>query len=302
MNVFRLATRGSPLALWQARTVAHLLRRAWPGLRTELVVVSSTGDIDRTTPLYAMGVTGVFSKEVHAAVLDGRADAGVHSCKDLPTASPQGVRLQAMLRRADPRDALVGAASLDALPLGAVVGTSSLRRREQLRLLRPDLSFTDLRGNVETRLRKVRDGAVAATVMAMAGLSRTGAAWRCGAAPFAVDAMVPAPAQGAVAIDSRSEDRRAARLLAAIDHPPTRRAVDIERLVLATVEGGCSLPMGCLATAHDGAWRLRVRWCAPHGAIACDRLVAGRAQALALAEWLRMQALPNALPSGTPLQ
>lgn len=261
MRVLRLATRGSPLALWQARTVAAILRRSRPGLRTRLVVVVSGGDADRATPLYRMPTVGVFCKEVHQAVLAGEADCGVHSCKDLPTGSPVGIVLAACLRRADPRDALIGASGIAALPQGALIGTSSLRRREQLALLRPDLRFTDLRGNVETRLRKVAAGEVAATVMAMAGLSRTGAAWRVGAVPLDPWTMVPAPAQGAVAIDCREDDRFVRRLLAGIDHLPTSQAIAVERAVLADLEGGCSLPLGCLARPDGSQWQVTARWC-----------------------------------------
>ncbi|MFW5845487.1 MAG: hydroxymethylbilane synthase [Planctomycetota bacterium] len=242
----RLATRASRLALWQARQTAALLRCSWPRLHITIVPVQSTGDRDRETPLYRMGATGVFCKEVHLAVLAGEADAGVHSCKDLPTAPPDGITLAAVLRRADPRDALIGAAGLDALPRKAVVGSSSLRRRLLLAALRPDLRFVDLRGNVGTRLAAVHEGRVDATLLAAAGLRRLDD-WRSSGAVALHPSheLIPAPAQGAIAVDCRSDDSAARRLLAAIEHRPSRVAVAIERAVLAGLHGGCSLPLGC---------------------------------------------------------
>jgi hydroxymethylbilane synthase len=260
MIPFRLATRASPLAMWQAHHTAGLLRRAHPGLRVELVPVTSHGDIDLTTPLYAMGGVGVFCKEVQALVLTGRADAGVHSCKDLPTTLPNGLSLAAVLRRADPRDVLVGAGSLDALKTGATIGSSSTRRRAQLAALRPDLRFTDLRGNVHTRLGKIARGEADATCMAIAGLRRLGLSTPHAAAvldPWTQ--CTPAPGQGAVAIDCRSGDRRATTLLAAIGDHETATAVGIERGILAGLAGGCSLPLGCLAARTHGSWRLIAR-------------------------------------------
>lgn len=257
MNTLRLATRDSALALWQARHVASALRRAWPGLRTVLVPFTAGADRDLATPLYGMGGAGVFAKEVHAAILAGQADCGVHSCKDLPTAVPEGLAPPVLLRRADPRDALLGAASIAELPPGARVGSSSLRRRAQLLAARPDLICVDLRGNVPTRLRKLTEGQVDATVLALAGLDRLRLARTSGAAPLnPVTEMVPAVAQGALAVDCRADDRRTRRLLAALAHRPTEVAVGIERAVLAGLRGGCSLPLGCLVRQQGLGWRL----------------------------------------------
>jgi len=259
--LIRLATRASPLALWQARHVASLLRRAHPGLHVVLVPVVSTGDRDRTTPLYGMGGVGVFAKEVHEAVLAGIADAGVHSCKDLPTTTPAGLHMAAILRRADVRDALIGATSIAALAEGAVIGTSSLRRQAQLAALRADLRFVPIRGNVETRLRKVGEGEVDATLMAMAGLQRLGLLRRARAVPLdPVVECTPSPAQGAVAVDCRADDRRVQQYLSSLDHEPTAIAVGIERAVLAGLRGGCSLPFGChVRRQDDGRWHLIAR-------------------------------------------
>ena len=259
-RLLRLATRGSNLALWQARHVSALLRRHHPGLRITLVIVNSSGDGDHATPLYRMGNIGVFVKEVQQAVLEGRADAGVHSMKDLPTTEPDGLTIAAVLERADARDALIGAASLATLPTGALVGTSSLRRQAQFAAARPDLRFTSIRGNVETRLRKVAAGEVAATIMAMAGLKRLGLLRLAHAAPLdPVSECTPAPAQGAVAVDCRTTDRRTRHLLHSLHHRQTAAAVGIERSVLAGLAGGCSLPLGCHARQHAGRWHLRLR-------------------------------------------
>ncbi len=262
-STLRLATRASPLALWQARWVARRLRAAHPGLQVQLVPLQSTGDLDRTTTLYHSATVGIFVREIQAAVLAGRANAGVHSAKDLPTTVPSGMILAAVQPRADVRDALVtrtGLALRD-LPLGAVIGTSSLRRQTQLAHLRPDLRFVPIRGNVDTRLRKLAEGEADATILAMAGLHRLGLVARSRAVALdPVTESVPAPAQGAVALDCRIDDRRTRHLLAAINHPPTARAITIERLILADLEGGCSLPLGCLVQrAADGRWRAHIR-------------------------------------------
>jgi hydroxymethylbilane synthase len=253
-GTIRLATRASPLALWQAAFVARALRAAWPGLRTVLVPVVAGGDADLVTPLYRLGSVGIFCREVHAAVLAGQADAGVHSCKDLPTMPPAGILLAALLRRHDPRDALVGAPSLADLPTGAVVGTSSLRRQHQLAALRPDLRFVPIRGNVQTRLGKV-GGDVAATLLAQAGLHRLGLGLR-GAPLDPVQVLIPAPAQGALAVDCRVDDRRTRRWLEPLHHRATATAVGIERAVLAGLSGGCSLPLGAYARRSGDGWRI----------------------------------------------
>jgi hydroxymethylbilane synthase len=256
----RLATRSSPLALWQAQRVAAGLRLHHPRLRIELLPMTSSGDGDHATPLYRLGTIGIFCKEVQQAVLDGHADAGVHSCKDLPTDEPAGLVLAAILARGDARDALIGASSLAALAHGALIGTSSLRRQAQITAARPDLRFTSIRGNVQTRLRKVAEGEVAATVMAVAGLQRLCLLRQARAVALDPNAVcTPAPAQGAVAVDCRTDDRRTRFLLACLDHRETAIAVGIERRVLAGLAGGCSLPLGCLARRRDLAWSVVAR-------------------------------------------
>jgi hydroxymethylbilane synthase len=254
-RAFRLATRRSPLALWQARAVARRLRLRHPGLDVELVPMVSSGDKDRVTALYDSGTVGMFVKEIQAAVLAGEADAGVHSCKDLPTTLPKGLALVGMLERADPRDALIGAASVHELPQAALVGTSSLRRQVQLARLRPDLRFAPMRGNVESRLRKLAGGEVAATVLAMAGLKRLGLIEAAHASPLHPwDECVPAPGQGAIALDCRTDDPHARSLLGALTDRDTMIAVTVEREVLGDLAGGCSLPLGCFVRRSGSRW------------------------------------------------
>ena len=252
LRTLRLATRSSPLALWQAHWVASRLRHAHPGLQVTLVPLTSSGDLDRTTALYASSSVGVFVREIQAAVLNGLADAGVHSCKDLPTTLPQGLVLASVQPRADVRDALI---TRDGRPL------SALPLQTQLHHLRPDLRFAPIRGNVDTRLRKLRDGEADATILAMAGLHRLDLV--VAARAVALDPWhesVPAPAQGAVALDCRVDDRLTRLRLAAISHLPTWRAIDIERRILADLEGGCSLPLGCLVRrTAAGRWQARIR-------------------------------------------
>lgn len=268
MNEIRLATRASPLAMWQARHVAKALRAKHPALRVHLLPVVSGGDADRSTPLYGMGTEGIFVKEIQSAILRGDADAGVHSCKDLPTTEPDGLILAAILKRHDPRDVLIGADSIAALPPNALVGTSSLRRQAQLARLRKDLRFTSIRGNIDTRLRKVAAGEVAATILAYAGLSRLGLLRKANAMPLdPIRECTPAPGQGAIALDCRANDRRVRHLLLSIAHRDTTTAVAVERGVLAGLRGGCSLPLACYARRDEARWKLDVRLGMENGAL-----------------------------------
>ena len=240
----RAATRGSALARWQTDHVASLLA---PAHEVEAVVVETTGDRRADSPIWEMGGKGVFVKEVQAAVLEGRADFAVHSGKDLPSETAGGLVIAAVPERADPRDVLVGS-RLDDLPAGAVVATGSARRRAQLASLRPDLTFTELRGNIDTRLRKVPRGGAA--VMAAAALDRLGLAEHV-AEVLAPSVMLPQVAQGALVVECRAGDERVLEALAAIEHGPSRRAVDAERAYLARLGGGCDLPAGAYATIGD---------------------------------------------------
>ena len=248
----RVATRQSALARWQAERVVELLG-ARGGVEAELVLVETTGDRRTDVPLHSIGGTGVFVKEVQEAVLDGRADAAVHSAKDLPAVTPDGLVLAAIPERADARDALVGS-TLDALPTGALVATGSVRRRAQLAALRPDLGFADLRGNMHTRLEKA--ARYDAIVVAAAALDRLGLAERI-AERLEPSVMLPQVAQGALAVECRVDDADTLALLAAIEDAEVRRPVDAERAFLAELGGGCSLPVGAHAeVAADSAIRI----------------------------------------------
>ena len=239
--MLRAATRGSALARWQTDHVISLL-----GVEVEVVVISTEGDRRTDVPIEAIGGRGVFVKEVQAAVLDGRADFAVHSAKDLPSSAelqPAGLTIACVPERADPRDVLVGS-TLDGLPTGGLVATGSVRRRAQLANLRPDLSFTGLRGNIDTRLAKARD--VDAIVMAAAALQRLGKEGEI-AELLEPDVLVPQVAQGALAIECREDAADVLAALRAVEHAPSRRAVEAERAFLAELGGGCDLPVGALA-------------------------------------------------------
>jgi hydroxymethylbilane synthase len=240
----RVATRGSTLACWQASRVADRLRSVYPGLEVELVVVETLGDRSQDVPVWEMGGQGVFVKEVQAAVLEGRADLAVHSAKDLPSATAAGLFLACVPERDDPADALVGS-TLSALPAGARVATGSVRRRAQLAWLRPDLTFTGLRGNIATRLAQAGPDQV--VVVAVAALHRLGLMDH---ATEVLDpaVMLPQVAQGALAVECRVGDEEMLRRLSAIDDAAAHRMVLAERGFLARLGGGCDLPVGALAS------------------------------------------------------
>lgn len=242
----RLATRSSPLARWQAEEVARQLARL--GVTTELVTMSTTGDLRPEVPIDALGAQGAFAKEVQAAVLSGQADAAVHSAKDLPPLSPPGLVLAGVPERGDPRDALVGARLADLQP-GTEVATGAPRRRVQLARARPGLRFVELRGNIGTRLDRVPEGGAA--VVAACALARLGLSER---ATEVLDAsvMVPQVGQGALAVECREDDQAAREVLGGLEHPPSRLAVDAERAYLAEIGPGCRLPVGGWAQVEDG--------------------------------------------------
>ena len=263
MRGLRAATRGSRLARLQTGMVASLL-----GVDVEPVVVETRGDRQLDRPIWELGGQGVFVKEVQAAVLEGRADFAVHSAKDLPSSPVDGLVIAAVPERADARDALVGR-RLDALCPGARVGTGSVRRRAQLAWLRPDLTFADLRGNMETRLTKARDpgAGFAAVVVAAAALERLGRMAEV-AEVLSTDLLVPQVGQGALAVECRADDVATRDRLAAVEHGPSRRAVDSERAWLAEVGGGCDLPVGAHARVDDeGRIRLSAMIATPDGRV-----------------------------------
>lgn len=257
-----VATRGSALALWQANHVAGLLRGLHEHLEVELVVIETVGDRVVDRPISSMGGQGIFVKEVQAALIDGRADVAVHSAKDLPSdpaLNPPEILIAAVPERADPRDVLVGR-TLDALPTGATIATGSARRRVQLADLRNDLSFAELRGNIDTRLAKASH--FGAVVMAKAALDRLGHEDRA-AQVLTPSEMLPQVGQGALALECRAGDEGddvvIRSLLAQLEHGPSREAVDSERAFLGTLGGGCDLPVGAYAVRRDdGALWLRV--------------------------------------------
>lgn len=254
MARLRVATRASELARWQAGHVAGLLRRAHPEVQVELVPLSTEGDRRTDVPLHTIGGKGVFATEVQAALLDGRADVAVHSGKDLPARTPEELVLAAVPERGDARDALVGCRLAD-LPTDGVVATGSARRRAQLAELRPDLRFAELRGNMATRLTKA--AGFDAVVVAAVALERLGWGDRLDdVLPAAV--FVPQVAQGALAVECRAGDAEVVELLAALDHGPSRRAVDAERAFLEELGGDCTLPAGAHAELLDDG-RLRLR-------------------------------------------
>lgn len=248
MTALRIATRGSKLALIQAELAASKLRAASPGLTVELVTITTAGDRDQSTPLPEGERAGWFTSAIQDALLRNEADLAVHSYKDLPTKRPRGLVIAAVPVREDPRDALVSRerAGLRALRKGAVVGTSSPRRTAQLLELRPDLDVRPIRGNVETRIAKVEAADFDATVLAVAGLRRLGLEARADEV-FGFEEMLPAPAQGALALECRTADSATRAMLTAIDDAPLRQAVTAERMFLATIDGGCSFPAAAYA-------------------------------------------------------
>ncbi len=249
MPTLRLATRESALALWQTEHVAAALRAAHPELDVVLVPMTTRGDqiIDR--PLAAIGGKGLFLKELEVAMLEGRADAAVHSLKDVPMQLDGPFVLAAVLERADPFDALVSNryAALDELPYGARVGSSSQRRQALLRAQRPDLTLLDLRGNVQTRLRKLDDGGYDAIILACAGLQRLGMAERI-RERLSPPRFIPAVAQGAITIECRADDAATQALLAVLEHAPTRICVDAERAMNRLLGGSCHVPIAGYAS------------------------------------------------------
>ena len=264
----RIGTRGSPLALAQAHeTRARLMAaHSLPEAAFEIVVIKTTGDRVTDRPLAEIGGKGLFTKEIEEALLAGAIDIAVHSMKDMPTILPAGLAIACLLPREDVRDAFVSLthASLAAMPAGAVVGTSSLRRRAQLLNRRPDLQLVEFRGNVQTRLRKLADGVAEATFLACAGLHRLGRAEAIRAA-ISPDEMLPAIAQGAIGIEARGDDAAAEALLAPIHHAPTATRLAAERAFLAALDGSCRTPIGGLAEIAGEDLRFRGEIIRPDG-------------------------------------
>lgn len=279
-RLLRLATRGSPLALWQAEHVrqgiaaAHDLDEA----DIEIVVVTTSGDRIEDKALREFGGKGLFTKEIDEALLAGRADLAVHSMKDLLTELPEGLRIATVLPRGDVRDAFIStkAASLAGLPSGAVVGTSSLRRQAQVRRARPDLRVVDFRGNVETRLKKLDQGAADATLLAMAGLKRLGLGGHA-TAILSPDEMLPAVGQGAIGVVCRTDDARTRGLLGPLNDTNAATAVACERAFLKELDGSCKTPIAGLAEIEGEALRFRGLILSPDGRSCHEVEMTGRA-------------------------
>ncbi|HEX4074773.1 MAG TPA: hydroxymethylbilane synthase [Candidatus Acidoferrales bacterium] len=263
MTRLRIGTRGSSLALWQANHIADSLAKLH-GVETELVRIRTSGDRLQSASVAqvneaigAEGGKGIFIKEIEDALLSGAVDLAVHSMKDVPTETPSGLTFAAITQREDARDCLIsrGGLALDALPQGARVGTSSLRRQAQLRHHRPDLDVVDLRGNVDTRIRKLESGEFDAIVLALAGVTRLGARAKV-TQIFDEDLMLPAVGQGALGIETRAADAQTTRFVAALDHDETRACVTAERALLRELRGGCQVPLGAWGRIRGGELHL----------------------------------------------
>ncbi len=257
-NTIIIGTRGSALALWQAYAVRDALTASDPTLTVEISIIKTTGDKNLTQPLAQIGDKGLFTKELEAALLRGDVDVCVHSMKDVPTELADGCGIVGMLERADVRDALVcgpriSAQCLADVPAGARLGTGSLRRTAQLRAQFPQIEPKEIRGNVDTRLAKAAGEDYEGAVLAVAGVTRLGLADRI-SAYIPVEDIVPAVGQGAVGIEARLDDDRVLSAIAAINHKPTFVCVEAERFILASLEGGCQVPLGAYMRDVDGAW------------------------------------------------
>ncbi|MFK3889458.1 hydroxymethylbilane synthase [Sphingomonas sp. NPDC079357] len=291
--MFRLGTRGSPLALTQAGMVRDALMAAHGWDNVEIVTIRTTGDRVQDRALAEIGGKALWTKELDRALLAGEVDACVHSMKDVETLRPDAIAIAATLPRADVRDRLIGAASIAALPDKAVIGTSSPRRAAQLRRLRPDISAVLFRGNVDTRLGKLATGEVDATLLAAAGLERLGR--HDTGVTIPLDVMLPAPAQGAVGVETLAEGSARA-LVAAIDHAPTHRAVAAERALLAGLRADCHSPVAALAVVEGGALVLRAQLLTPDGSESTEGTAEG-ADPVLLGARLAEELLERASPA-----
>lgn len=258
MTSIRLGTRGSQLALWQANRVVSLIKERYPETAIELVKIKTTGDKILDSPLAKIGDKGLFVKEIETALLEGEIDIAVHSAKDIPTEIPAGLSLAVYLKRDDPSDALIsaGGLGLEGLGEGAVIGTSSLRRRAQLLAYRPDLKFVDLRGNVDTRLRKLHEENLDAILLSGAGLTRLGLGYKI-TERIPASIIVPAVGQGLIVIEAREEERKTLDFIAFMNDRDTAVCVIAERAFSLRIGGGCQVPMGALAVLEGGKMRLK---------------------------------------------
>ncbi|HLE44118.1 MAG TPA: hydroxymethylbilane synthase [Methylomirabilota bacterium] len=301
----RIGTRGSALALRQAELVAGGLRRAWPGLVVELVPIRTSGDKLAHANLAQVGGKGLFVKEIEEALLERRVEVAVHSLKDLPAGLPPGLLLAAFPEREDPRDLLVSRTGdgLGSLPEGTRIGTSSLRRKVQLLARRPDVVVEAIRGNVETRLRKLEEGLYDAVVLAVAGLSRLGLE-PPGAVPLGPDEVLPAVGQGTLGIETCEDDAGTQRLVAALDHPDTRAASVAERTFLEAIGGACTTPLAAYARFRNGVLWLDAFVATPDGSrvLRDGRSTTGTPRELGqrVADWMLEQGAAEIVAAGQP--
>ena len=277
-TTLKLGTRGSPLAQIQAQMVRHALAAAhgFPPEQIEIVTIRTSGDRIQDRPLAEVGGKGLFTKEIEEALLANKIDFAVHSSKDMPTVLPAGLVLSAFMQREDPRDAFISrkAKSIAELPQGATVGTASLRRQALVKRMRPDLVVVPLRGNVETRLKKLDEGVADATLLALAGLKRLGLTDTV-TAVLSADEFLPAVGQGAIGIETRSADTKTRELLAAINHPDTERALACERAFLAVLDGSCRTPIAGHATVLHKKIRFRGMIVRPDGSASFETMRQG---------------------------
>ena len=300
MRPLVLGTRGSALARRQAELAIEALLRVGPDVEIETRVIRTEGDRPRDVPLEAIGGEDVFVKDIERRLAKGEIDLAVHSLKDMPAQTPEGLEIGAVLARGDPRDALVSrdGARLQSLPAGARIGTDSRRRAVQLLALRPDVRPASIRGNVDTRLRKVAAGEYDAAVLAVAGLERLGLL-RQASQLFSVDELLPAVGQGALAVECRADDRETLALLALVDHKETRLAVTAERAFLRRLGAGCRLPVGAYAEVESGNLRLRALMADESGSLHRAEASASTAQAERLGSNLARRLMAATGPSAS---
>lgn len=299
MLALRLGTRGSVLARWQAEHVADLLRPLLAPRPIELVIIRTTGDVLRDAPLAQIGGTGVFTREIQHSLLRGDVDLAIHSCKDLPTQSVPGLLLAAVPERGPANDVFISTKypSLDALPSGARVATASLRRQALLRRFRPDVQIVPIRGNVETRLRKLTEENLDGLILAEAGLARLGLSHLI-TQRLDIDRWVPAVGQGAIAIECRADDTSTLALVQRINHPATWLAITAERAFLRRLGGGCQVPIAAHATVSGPYLTLHGLILAPDGSRALEATETATApQAATIGEQLALRLLEQGAPS-----
>ena len=266
-GLFRIGTRGSKLALWQAGFISQLVTAEFPEIRTEIEVIKTTGDVNLESPLAEIGGKGVFVKEIEEALIADRIDAAVHSLKDLPAALPEGLLIGAYAKRHDPRDALLSnrGLKLAELPPGSAVGTGSLRRAAQILHAYPELRIKPIRGNVDTRIRKLREsGDYDAIVLAAAGLERMGMTGEASEI-LPVDTVLPAPGQGIVAVECRAGDENSLQVLSAVDYAASRYMAVAERGFLSALSGDCNVPAGAYSEVDGGRIEIRALIASPDG-------------------------------------